>query len=78
MLAELARVFTDVLRPELQRQRIHLLDWSGLDEKQRQAAAGYFLKEVFPILPPARGAARFGLLDLGCQGKIRSVLQSVE
>jgi polyphosphate kinase len=54
MLAEQARLFTDVLRPELQRQGIHLLDWSGLDERQRQAAAGYFRKEVFPILTPLK------------------------
>jgi polyphosphate kinase len=54
MLAEQARVFTDVLRPELQRQGIHLLDWSGLDDSQRQAAASYFRKEVFPILTPLK------------------------
>jgi polyphosphate kinase len=54
MLAEQARLFTDVLRPELERQGIHLLDWSGLDERQRQAAAGYFRKEVFPILTPLK------------------------
>src|SRR5262249_51225476 len=54
MLAEQARVFTEVLRPELRRQGIHLLDWSGLDESQRQAAAGYFRKEVFPILTPLK------------------------
>src|SRR5262244_822155 len=54
MLAEQARLFTDVLRPELQRQGISLLDWSGLDERQRQAAAGYFRKEVFPILTPLK------------------------
>jgi len=54
MLAELARLFTDVLRPELERQGIHLLDWSGLDERQKQAAASYFRKEVFPILTPLK------------------------
>jgi polyphosphate kinase len=54
MLAEQARLFNDVLRPELRRQGIHLLDWSGLDERQRQAAAGYFRKEVIPILTPLK------------------------
>jgi polyphosphate kinase len=54
MIAEQARLFTDVLHPELERQGIHLLDWSGLDERQRQAAAGYFRKEVFPILTPLK------------------------
>jgi polyphosphate kinase len=54
ILAEQARLFTDVLRPQLQHQDIHLLDWSGLDERQRQAAAGYFRKEVFPILTPLK------------------------
>jgi polyphosphate kinase len=54
VLAEQARLFTDVLRRELQRQGIALLDWSGLDEKQRRAAAGYFRKEVFPILTPLK------------------------
>jgi polyphosphate kinase len=54
MLAEQAHVFTDVLRPELERHGIHLLDWSGLDERQRQAAATYFRKEVFAILTPLK------------------------
>jgi polyphosphate kinase len=54
MLAEQARLFTDVIRPELDRQGVRLLDWSGLDERQRQAAAGYFQKEVFPILTPLK------------------------
>jgi polyphosphate kinase len=54
MLAEQARLFTDVLRPALQRQGIHLLDWPGLDERQIQAAASYFRKEVYPILTPLK------------------------
>jgi polyphosphate kinase len=54
MLAEQARLFTDVLRPGLQRQGIRLLDWPDLDERQTQAAAGYFRKEVFPILTPLK------------------------
>jgi polyphosphate kinase len=54
LLAEQARVFTDLLRPALQRQGVHLLDWSGLDDRQRQAAADYFRKEVFPILTPLK------------------------
>jgi polyphosphate kinase len=54
MLAEQGWVFTGVLRPQLQRLGIHLLDWSALDERQRQAAAGYFRKEVFPILTPLK------------------------
>jgi polyphosphate kinase len=54
MLAEQARVFTDVLRPELERQGIHLLDWAALDERQQQAAASYFRKEVFAILTPLK------------------------
>jgi hypothetical protein len=65
-------VLTDVHRTQLQRQGIHLRDWSGLADKQRQAAADYCRKEVFPILPPTRGAVRFGLLDRSGQGKIRS------
>ena len=54
MLAEQARLFTDVLRPELERQGIYLLDWSRLDGRQKQAAANYFRKEVFPILTPLK------------------------
>jgi polyphosphate kinase len=54
MLAEQARLFTDVLRPALQHQGIHLLDWPGLDERQKQAAASYFRKEVYPILTPLK------------------------
>ena len=52
MLAAQASAFTDVIRPELARNGIHLLDWSALSEYQRGAAADYFQRSVFPVLTP--------------------------
>ena len=52
MLAAQAKVFTDVIRPELARNGIHLLDWSALSDYQRRTAAAYFQRSVFPVLTP--------------------------
>jgi polyphosphate kinase len=54
LLAEQARVFTEVIRPELARHGVRLLSWPELDEGQRQAAAAYYHKQVFPVLTPLK------------------------
>ncbi len=42
----------DVLIPALAENDIHLLPYSTLNANQRDAAAEYFLREIFPILTP--------------------------
>src|SRR5262245_32117298 len=42
LLAEQARTYTEVIRPELARHGVRLLSWSELDEGQRQAAVSYY------------------------------------
>jgi polyphosphate kinase len=52
MLETQAEVYTSTLRPELARHGIHLLDWSGLTERQRASAGSYFRQTVYPVLTP--------------------------
>src|SRR5262249_4730179 len=52
MLAAQAEAFTKVIRPELDSQGIHLLEWSRLTEFQRGLANDYFRRNVFPVLTP--------------------------
>jgi polyphosphate kinase len=52
MLEAQADVYTSTLRPELARHGIHLLDWSGLTERQRASAGDYFRQTVYPVLTP--------------------------
>jgi polyphosphate kinase len=52
MLEAQADVYTSTLRPELARNGIHLLDWSGLTERQRSGASDYFRQTVYPVLTP--------------------------
>jgi polyphosphate kinase len=52
MLASQADVYTTTMRPELARHGLHLLDWSGLTERQRAAASDYFRQTVYPVLTP--------------------------
>ena len=50
-LAEQAACFQS-LRPRLEEQQIHLLDWSGLTEAEKRFAVEYFQRQVFPVLTP--------------------------
>jgi polyphosphate kinase len=52
LLAAQAGAWTRVIRPELARSGIRLLDWSELSEPQREAARRYFRRNVFPVLTP--------------------------
>ena len=52
LLAEQAEAFTTTIRPELAKNGIHLLDWSELNEFQRQTAHDFFRRNVFPVLTP--------------------------
>lgn len=52
MITAQADAFTRVIRPELARHGIHLLDWPDLTEFQRRAAEDYFRRTVFPVLTP--------------------------
>lgn len=52
MIGAQADIFRRVLRPELARHGIHLLDWNELtDEEQRQAHA-VFRQKIYPVLTP--------------------------
>ncbi|MDX1565525.1 MAG: polyphosphate kinase 1, partial [Phycisphaeraceae bacterium] len=50
-LTEQAACFQS-LRPMLQENDIHLLDWSGLTGAEKRFAVDYFQKQVFPVLTP--------------------------
>jgi polyphosphate kinase len=52
MLAAQAEGYSQVIRPELAQQGVHLLGWSELTDAQRQAANEYFRRNVFPVLTP--------------------------
>ncbi|SDH07428.1 polyphosphate kinase [Pseudonocardia oroxyli] len=47
-----ARVFLDEVRPELDRNGIHIRRWSDLTEIQRGRLSDYFAAQVFPVLTP--------------------------
>src|SRR5437867_1200776 len=42
----------DELKPLLEAQHIHILDYEQLDAKQRAAMRTYFEQEIFPVLTP--------------------------
>ena len=52
MLAEQARVYTDVIHPMLAEQGVRLLTWQQLSAEQRAVASRYFRDSVFPVLTP--------------------------
>ncbi len=52
LMARHARVFTDVLRPLLEEQDIHLVDWAGLSADEQQQLREVFVEQVFPVLTP--------------------------
>jgi polyphosphate kinase len=52
LLAVQAEAFAGTIRPELTQNGIHLLDWSDLNEFQRQTAHEFFRRNVFPVLTP--------------------------
>jgi polyphosphate kinase len=52
LLEAQAEVWAQVIRPELARNGIRLLDWADLSESQRAAASRYFRRNLFPVLTP--------------------------
>jgi len=52
MLRLQADCFEKVIKPGLTEQDIHLLKWGQLNDVQRQRAADYFRKNLFPVLTP--------------------------
>ncbi len=47
-----AEIYTRRLRPLLASESVHLLDYSQLDERERQWAEAWYRRNVFPVLTP--------------------------
>ncbi|GGF47759.1 polyphosphate kinase [Microbacterium sorbitolivorans] len=47
-----ARVWQDDLRPALAAEKIEFVEWSDLDEAEREGLYSYFQEHVFPVLMP--------------------------
>lgn len=52
MLEQQAECFSQVLRPLLAQNDVHLLEWDQLTDAEREEANIYFRANVFPILTP--------------------------
>ena len=52
ILTDQRRVYYDDLLPHLSEASIQILDYAELSEAQREEAASYFHREVFPVLTP--------------------------
>ena len=52
MLAQQAACYEEELRPRLAGHGIHLVDWEGLSDAQREEASSMFHSEVLPVLTP--------------------------
>ena len=52
LIQEHSRVWLDEVRPALDAQGVHVLDYDKLTPEQRARAVAYFNKEVFPVLTP--------------------------
>ncbi|MDE3230038.1 MAG: polyphosphate kinase 1 [Chloroflexota bacterium] len=52
MLTDQRRVYYDDVLPKLAEAGIQILDYAELTEAQREEAASYFHREVFPVLTP--------------------------
>jgi polyphosphate kinase len=52
LVQEVREYWRTMLLPLLSKQRIHVLDYEQLNERQREAMHDYFEKEVFPVLTP--------------------------
>ena len=52
MSEEQAACYTDVIRPQLAAQGIHLLDWRELDDEQKAEVSAVFDTEISPVLTP--------------------------
>ncbi len=52
MLAQQAACYTEVLRPQLAENDVHLVDWDELGDEQRAEASTVFDTEISPVLTP--------------------------
>src|SRR5262249_18809369 len=52
MTAAQAELFNNVLRPQLKREGIQLLDWDDLTEKERLSSNKVFRERIYPVLTP--------------------------
>jgi polyphosphate kinase len=52
LLAQQAACFTNEIRPQLANEGIHLLRWDDLNAAEKEEAATYFKKNVYPVLTP--------------------------
>jgi polyphosphate kinase len=52
IIKEQDRLFTNVLRPELQANGVHLIDYVDLNQEQRTYLHKFFEEYIFPVLTP--------------------------
>jgi polyphosphate kinase len=52
LMAAMRSHFNDKLKPELEREGIHIFNYSELNEHQRENADAFFKEVVFPVLTP--------------------------
>jgi polyphosphate kinase len=50
--ADQARIYHDVIRPELARHGVHLLAWSELTDDEKHYANEVFCRRIYPVLTP--------------------------
>jgi len=47
-----AKLFSEVLEPDLESKGIHIVRWKQLTEDEKVSLKGYFNKQIFPVLTP--------------------------
>lgn len=52
MIKDQSQLYKKILKPELAKENIHLLDWKNLTGQQKKSVTEYFIKNVFPLLTP--------------------------
>lgn len=52
MVKDQGNCFAKSLKPALEKNRIRLVKWPDLTEKEKEVARKYYLKNVFPVLTP--------------------------
>ncbi|XGC81656.1 polyphosphate kinase 1 [Bdellovibrio bacteriovorus] len=52
MLLDQANCYKKLLKPALEREGIHLVNWKDLNDKEKETIKKYYIKNVFPVLTP--------------------------
>ncbi len=52
LLEQQSMIFLEDIKPALNKEGIHLLKWSGLNQEEQTYANDYFNEKVFPLLTP--------------------------